>query len=573
MHGKWWHTDNTREDESYLTHRIVLTNCDGARFLISPDWKQSTAAKIMDQWFAGMTSRWMSMHLRNLANATVAQCSIEAAGFFIDAVMNEVEKWAVKPEAVDYWEHVPWGAGDKAHILGLLLALRSKELLAFPAGNWKWGKTSMRDRLTGPAGVIMDEWTAHVTTGQRLGSVIGSAFRVVAARLKLRTVGDLTPSVVGSDILARRKYAVAAARCLLLAQVQRHGHLVKHRIDDYGPFGRGAPRGRDGSSFLWVSERDSRLLEWCDLAKAYLSSRSTAISHSRASLNSFFDYLIDNRDVPRAPELFLRSRKLVSSFSHKSPGMHNGVFDFIEWVIQTRFSIESSDGLPARMTGIVNPIKRVPFAPTHSESVRDPMPTRYVRMALEILTEDDWAWAKMVGKSPRGHGDWINWWNAETKSFEAIWCPVRAVALYIKLRMPFRTHQVRFLDSGEADTKEFEYKSGSMVPNSGCLREGSREEPVQRGVLQAVYDKKADRLCTILRINTNKTADIGKEGCPEGGKRVGTVSGSPIRPQSLCGACRRRSLDGQARPASVGDDGRVEELLRQAKGACRGNRA
>ena len=48
-----------------------------------------------------------------------------------------------------------------------------------------------------------------------------------------------------------------------------------------------------------------------------------------------------------------------------------------------------------------------------------------------------------------------------------LWCPASAVALYLKLELPLRTAQVRWLDSGEADL--WRYQNGYWVKNTGKL--------------------------------------------------------------------------------------------------------
>ena len=60
-----------------------------------------------------------------------------------------------------------------------------------------------------------------------------------------------------------------------------------------------------------------------------------------------------------------------------------------------------------------------------------------------------------------------------------MWSPVRAVALLIKLILPLRTHQIRLLDSGEADT--WRYEKGKWRLNCGSLAQGNeKSRPLSR---------------------------------------------------------------------------------------------
>ena len=95
-----------------------------------------------------------------------------------------------------------------------------------------------------------------------------------------------------------------------------------------------------------------------------------------------------------------------------------------------------------------------------------------------------------------------------------IWSPVRSVALLVKLTLPPRTFQVRMLDSGEADT--WRYSTREWLRNTGRLATGDERKPVRRGVFRRVQDHETGQVRTALYINTNKTADTGKEGDARG---------------------------------------------------------
>lgn len=146
----------------------------------------------------------------------------------------------------------------------------------------------------------------------------------------------------------------------------------------------------------------------------------------------------------------------------------------------------------------------------YAESVREALPTLFIHMLLEMLTEGDWAWAKAYAQTAKHGGDWFIWADKATGQYHQRWSPVRAVAIWLKLRMPFRTFQVRMLDSGEADTFVYNPLTNQMSQNSGPLRTGTQRRPIQKGVLQLRQDQRVARNVPILRINTNKTADIDK---------------------------------------------------------------
>lgn len=95
-----------------------------------------------------------------------------------------------------------------------------------------------------------------------------------------------------------------------------------------------------------------------------------------------------------------------------------------------------------------------------------------------------------------------------------LWSPALAVAIYIKLQLPLRTYQVRMLDSGEADSAC--YMRGKWVKNTGPLAKGTEKNPFHRGVFRQMTDDIRHVTMTGLYINTNKTADRGKEDWSKG---------------------------------------------------------
>lgn len=173
------------------------------------------------------------------------------------------------------------------------------------------------------------------------------------------------------------------------------------------------------------------------------------------------------------------------------------------------------------------------------ETVRTPLPYRFIRDLRDILAPGrhfrDWSWAiqarEVRGKS--GGGRYGDWYEVDPAAVDAndpdcvsrartvirgnhavtitqMWSPVRSVALLVKLTLPLRTYQVRMLDSGEADT--WRYTTSGWIRNTGPLASGDERRPVRRGVFRRVEDYDTREIRTAFYINTNKTADIGKEG-------------------------------------------------------------
>lgn len=177
--------------------------------------------------------------------------------------------------------------------------------------------------------------------------------------------------------------------------------------------------------------------------------------------------------------------------------------------------------------------------------VRTALPYRYISELRQILCPQpeghfhDWTWAhsNLYGerKPQAGFGDWIPvyydqidrddpdcvWRHrvapeyaqhlpeiGKKRKVVELWSPVRAMVLYIKLELPLRTLQVRLLDSGEMDT--WRYIQGKWDKNSTPLAKGTTTRAWQRGVFRRMVTG-TDDMQVGLYVNTNKTADIGKD--------------------------------------------------------------
>ena len=178
------------------------------------------------------------------------------------------------------------------------------------------------------------------------------------------------------------------------------------------------------------------------------------------------------------------------------------VHEFLDEVLHKTCSMADDNEMPVLMPGFAVPLPRPVYKGVNKgETHRETMPTRLIRQAMAILTENDFAWPRSVGKV----SDSFRWRNPETGKFETVWSPVRTYALIIKLLLPARTHQVRYLDSGEGDTLRYE-ADGRWVPNIG-LHQPQGSVPVERGVFRK-YRRKDGSDGAVFYFNTNKTADI-----------------------------------------------------------------
>ncbi|WP_316675866.1 VPA1269 family protein [uncultured Tolumonas sp.] len=227
-------------------------------------------------------------------------------------------------------------------------------------------------------------------------------------------------------------------------------------------------------------------------------------------------------------------KRIVLEKTNRSDGANTVVRlnyskQFIDWVLDTHFSEKDDNGKNVRLYS--NPFEPVKRKSQNTESVRNPLPYRYICDLRHILCPkqrghfSDWKWAQQrTGKRYQG-GDWLEvdeglidkndldcvWRSKEVTrnnksiTIHQIWSPVVSMVLFIKLHLPLRTYQVRMLDSGEADTLRYENGSWIKNPHDFALNR------YRKGVFRQFKDNATGLESTGLYISTNKTADQNKD--------------------------------------------------------------
>ncbi|GFO62119.1 integrase family protein [Geomonas paludis] len=316
--------------------------------------------------------------------------------------------------------------------------------------------------------------------------------------------------------------------------------------------------------FTRITELDPELEEWRAFAAEWIKNQKGAQGAKMVALDKFIESYIHDLGLKKYPAKFLASdyEPPVSFYDHlqirNKAKPNNYIVNFLDWVLETHFSAEDDNGRKVIAPGFDNPFSRKKHKGSNTESNKAALPSGYIRELREILCPptaqslSDWKWAIENAFDGPCAGDWFEVdpslidpddpdciWRERTvpiyeymvnpdkpKSVKVVdkreivemWSPVRWVALYIKLELPLRTAQVRWLDSGEADTYRYEgveidafgHPHSKWVENRSPLACGSVKHPYQKGVFRRSPDPETGMAMTALYINTNKTADIDK---------------------------------------------------------------
>ncbi len=327
-------------------------------------------------------------------------------------------------------------------------------------------------------------------------------------------------------------------------------------------------------TFSWMlATLGAEWQQWQELAAEWMAEQTTGIDDKQKAMVRFFEsylaecapYAISNIDLffkgynghrCSSEELEGVVKKTQNGASFIQKGV-NYPCDFIDFVIEKVFSEEDDNGNLVPLAQ--NPLSKIQRKNSATETVRNPLPYRYIQDLRQILCplpdkteltvieknlKDDesmlpvyhyrhfkhWTWAQR-----QAGGDWFDvepelidksdpdcvWRIKEVTrkgneiTVHQIWSPVKVMVIFMKLHLPLRTYQVRMLDSGEADT--WRYENGQWVVNTQHdFALGSEKRPFGKGIFRRIHDTMTGLHSTGLYINTNKTADQNKDELERG---------------------------------------------------------
>lgn len=340
---------------------------------------------------------------------------------------------------------------------------------------------------------------------------------------------------------------------------------------------------RDGRStdltFSWMlTTLGAEWQQWQELAAEWMATQTTGIDQKPQTIARFFEsYLIECAPYAISNiDLFFKGygghrcsseelEALVKKTQNTAYKIQSGVnypCDFIDFVIEKIFSEEDDNGKLVPL--VQNPLSKIKRQNSATETVRNPLPYRYIQDLRQILCPlpdkaelavieqnlkgeesllpayhyrhfKHWTWAQQQTGQGNLGGDWFEvepelidktdpdcvWRTKEVTrkgkkiTVHQIWSPVKAMVIFMKLHLPLRTYQVRMLDSGEADT--WRYENGQWVVNSqNDFALGSEKRPFGKGIFRRIHDTMTGLYSTGLYINTNKTADQNKDELERG---------------------------------------------------------
>lgn len=273
---------------------------------------------------------------------------------------------------------------------------------------------------------------------------------------------------------------------------------------------------RFSGTFGWVGEKYPRMAGWCKPLSDFIAARTGRGKQAViADLNHFVEFLgrLENppatpRDVVRAihihdatqsnQETYVKLLETASLQRKRVSRMIGYLNEFFGWMPDWLHASGQVD--LAKL--FVNPVSahdRFKGASNDNpgQTFRTALPSWLLKEIRLTIESDDFAFMKSFDIQ-----DWINVFDREQGQLVRTWWPGTSVCLLVLLELPLRTHQARWLDSGEMDQFVVDVKALKYEDNiSEFAIKGRRQ-----GCLRIIHDTLRQETWLGLFVNTNKTA-------------------------------------------------------------------
>jgi hypothetical protein len=493
---------------SELTGNRIHINGSRDSYLLVPNFSVPAVRKIAKEWVARAmalpsTNRPVAALRYNVESLIGVKTQDDATDLF-ERILSDY----------DSGKEVVSVATSQAAITQLLLALWSHGVLAFPLASTRpFDTLSVRSDNAGLSPEASAMLTDMENQLQNPNNVVDQRVRyryamgILLPRAGIKSIADITPTTFqynDKEMLDPKPRPIVLSMMLTMI---RKAYDVTWNPKSYGYFTVNSGQNKRDEDLNWATEKDPTVKPWADLILDYLNDEPANYKQKRSVGNKFLDYLIANPSITRDPMAFFDARNVPSPLlTELEPDMsrtlRRTLSTFLDaMLVRTCMDVDDYE-LPVMLPGFTNPMPKIRSkGANNAVTHRHPMPAYLVEQALRILTADDFAWAREDKKSYFRYND------PATGVTSMMWSPVKAIALIMKLELPARTFQVRFLDSGEGDTFRYE-GDGKWLPNNGP------HTPtiglVERGVFRK-YKREDGTTGAVFYFNTNKTADLSSK--------------------------------------------------------------
>jgi hypothetical protein len=420
----------------------------------------------------------------------------------------------------------------------LLMMLRARGWLLYPAeynewatgGNIRWLPFN-HEGYAGPLFPMFEEIGVHLTNAEGIRTERSGIGLVMLAITSASSVDDLSRVLI--DAAEEVMYKVQVSKEATGSYIKRRPGSVRSAAMSFREmWNRRHPAmsfettrvrtERADSSLLrtrgeygWVATAAPDMESWVVPLATFIVERGGGRTKSGpiSDLNWFLDFLLAHENRPHRPEDTVRHVHIHDpTLVHKNTLMERlrksnlktrrqqrilrGAREFFSWYLDWLHANGQAD--VAR--GFKNPITEFErLTPDNSPmgTHRKALPSWVMNELRRTLTENDFEMPRKAFNA-----DHVPVFDKEVGSVVRTWWPGVAVSLGILLDIPLRSHQARWLDSGEYDEFTCNFMTTEEEKNSNLKAVPGRRE----GAMRRMEDALSDASWLGLYVNTNKTA-------------------------------------------------------------------
>lgn len=271
---------------------------------------------------------------------------------------------------------------------------------------------------------------------------------------------------------------------------------------------------RTRGEYKWVAHAKPEMHAWVEPLAKFVEERQGGRIKAGpiADLNWFMDYLLSLDASPARPEDVVRHLHI-----HDPTLNHSNTFmmrlrtsnlttkrqyrilrttkEFFMWYPDWLYRHGKLDAAQDFKSPVTD-LEKISQNNTRSGTHRMALPSWVLNELRRTLTDNDFAIPKQF------RNDWVPVFDSEQQKTVRVWWPGVAICLGLMLDLPLRSHQGRWLDSGELDEFRYDFAAKKEIRNehSGSIP-GRREQ-----ALRLLRDPISGAEWVGLYVNTNKTA-------------------------------------------------------------------
>lgn len=424
--------------------------------------------------------------------------------------------------------------GVAASYIEVLTLLRARGFLLFPIAFWriinvtKWAP--IKSELYGESIPAFLNTLQGYVAGRRKGmATFGNLVTCFVATTSLNSVADLSPEIIDemeqtglgsfltSEVLSLNNRDVRWAASIFrhawnLAYPERRIKEIRSALPKKKP----DEMMRSTGLFLWVKTMRPEMTPWVEPLASWIHSKG--VEHARAGisdLNLVMDFFLTLKSPPLSPDRVLRHEHIHDvTFRNTKTLMHHLERGKLQAKRRTRvisslrtFFNYYGDWLRGKgehrlADSFKNPVTDQDKFEGHANagsSHRAAIPGWVLRELEAVLTENDYAFPK-TRKS-----DWFPAYDYIDGTTKNAWWPGPSIALLTLITTPIRSHQSRWLDSGEFDEYIYDHATRRAIKNPSRFAVPNRSQ----GCIRLMSDSLRMETWIGLFVNTNKTSVYG----------------------------------------------------------------